>query len=85
MTNPSTSFASLLQEIEAIPEEHWTDLLSTLQQFRQNISANQPVTTKEQPKKNQVAIDLMNAWIQEDNPEEQQKSCDALEKALDIN
>ena len=85
MTNPSTSFASLLKEIEAIPEEHWTELLSTLQQFRQNISANQPVTTKEQPKKNQAAIDLMNPGIHEDNPEEQQKTWDALEKALDIN
>lgn len=45
----STSLETLISEIEATPQEYWTELLDTLRQFRQNIlSTNSPIINPEQ-------------------------------------
>jgi len=88
MTNSSTPnitpLTSLLAEIEATPKEYWAELLDTLRQFRQKLPTEaHPIIDKEQAKKNQAAIDLMDSWLNEDDPAEHQETWDFLKKALD--
>lgn len=89
MVNPSssstTSLKLLLDEIEATPKEHWTDLLNTLRQFRQRIPLTTlPIVNVEQAQKNQAAIDLLDSWINNDeDASEHQQTWDFLKIALD--
>jgi hypothetical protein len=89
MVSPSssstTSFESLLHEIEATPREYWADLLDTLRQFRQNIpSIPSTVVDAEQAQKNQAAIDLLESWVSDDeDASEHQHAWDFLKNALD--
>ena len=84
-SSPSpTSLTLLLQEIEATPKEYWSELLNTLRQFRQKLPPEaHPVVDEEQAKKNQAAIDLIDSWLNEDDPAEHQETWDFLKKALD--
>ncbi len=84
-TSSQTSLQLLLYEIEATPQEYWTDLLDTLRQFRQKkLSATLPIVNAEQAKKNQAAIDLLNSWLDEDeDAAEHQQAWDFLKAALD--
>ena len=84
-SSPSpASLTLLLQEIEATPKEYWSELLNTLRQFRQKLPPEtRPVIDEEQAKKNQAAIDLIDSWINEDDPTEHQETWDFLKKALD--
>ncbi|MEL6161218.1 MAG: hypothetical protein AAFQ40_03305 [Cyanobacteria bacterium J06623_5] len=88
MTDSSTSHAipltSLLAEIEATPKEYWAELLNTLRQFRQELPKPTPtIIDADQAHKNQAAIDLMNSWIENDDPAEHKEALDFLEKAID--
>jgi hypothetical protein len=82
---PTTSLELLLYEIEATPQEYWTDLLDTLRQFRRKIpSVPSSIINVEQAQKNQAAIDLLDSWLDEDeDASEHQQSWDFLKIALD--
>ncbi len=83
--SPQTPIGLLLHEIEATPQEYWTELLETLRQFRQKIPSDTlPVVNAEQAQKNQAAIDLLDSWL-DDNEDaaEHQQSWDFLKDALD--
>jgi hypothetical protein len=81
----STSLESLISEIEATPQEYWTELLDTLRQFRQNITlTNSPIINPEQAQKNQAAIELLDSWLNEDeDATEHQQAWDFLKHTLD--
>jgi hypothetical protein len=80
-TIPSTTIEVLLQEIEATPQEYWTDLLNTLRQFRQKLPST---IDPEQVKKNQAAINLLDSWMDEtEDASEHQQAWDFLKTALD--
>jgi hypothetical protein len=66
-SSPTTTLELLIDEIEATPKEHWTDLLDTLRQFRQKIPSALPlIVNAEQALKNQAAIDLLDSWLGDD-------------------
>jgi hypothetical protein len=71
MTQPPRSSTetlnTLIHEIEAIPREHWADLLKTLRQFCRK---TQLIINPQQLKKNQGAIALLHSWAEEDSAEE---------------
>lgn len=81
----STSLETLISEIEATPQEYWTELLDTLRQFRQNIlSKNSPIINPEQAEKNQAAIELLDSWLNEnEDATEHQQAWDFLKNTLD--
>ena len=86
MVHPSgssqTPIELLLREIEATPREYWKDLLETLRQFRHQVASE--VVDAEQAEKNQAAIELLDAWISdEEEQEEHQQAWDFLKTALD--
>lgn len=88
MVSPSspstTSLELLLHEIEATPREYWADLLDTLRQFRQKIPSTTTVIDAEQARKNQVAIDLLDSWLDDtEDALEHQQAWDFLKTALD--
>lgn len=82
---PPTTLESLIHEIESTPKEYWTDLLNTLRQFRQKVSATvPPVVDAEQARKNQAAIDLLDSWLDETEDEsEDRRAWEFLKTALD--
>jgi hypothetical protein len=84
-TSPATSLELLLDEIEATPREYWADLLDMLRQFREKIpSVAQPMIDAEQARKNQAAVDLLEAWVADDeDASEHQQAWDFLKTALD--
>ena len=56
----------LFAEIEAIPPEHWEELLLALQRFRDNATHPQPIVINaQQLQKNQAAIALLQSWVEE--------------------
>jgi hypothetical protein len=81
---------TLIHEIEAIPQEHWADLLITLRQFRQQ--KTHPIINAEQLEKNQGAmvkdrpevIALLKSWAEEDSAEEDAQAWVILKTNLDI-
>jgi hypothetical protein len=81
----TTSLELLISEIEATPREYWTELLETLRQFRQAIpSTTSPIVNAEQAQKNQVAINLLDSWLSEDeDASEHQQTWDYLKKVMD--
>jgi hypothetical protein len=80
-TSPPATLEVLLHEIEATPQEYWSDLLDTLRQFHQKLLS---VIDPEQAKKNQAAIDLLDSWLEEtEDAAEHQKAWDFLKTALD--
>jgi hypothetical protein len=81
----SISLESLISEIEATPQEYWTELLDTLRQFREKISLqNSPIINPEQAQKNQAAIELLDSWLNEDeDATEHQQAWDFLKNTLD--
>lgn len=80
----STSLEMLISEIEATPQEYWTELLDTLRQFRNNIvSTNSSVINPEQAQKNQAAIELLDSWLDEnEDATEHQQAWDFLKNNL---
>ncbi|MBW4691497.1 MAG: hypothetical protein KME27_06975 [Lyngbya sp. HA4199-MV5] len=84
-SSPPTTLDVLLHEIEAIPREHWAELLDTLRQFRQKIpSTTQSVVDIEQARRNQAAIDLLESWLDDDeDASEHQQAWNFLKTALD--
>jgi hypothetical protein len=84
-SSPPASLELLLHEIEATPREYWADLLATLRQFRQKIPSTAPaVIDAEQAQKNQVAIDLLDSWLNDtEDASEHQQAWDFLKTALD--
>jgi hypothetical protein len=81
----SISLESLISEIEATPQEYWTELLDTLRQFREKISLqNSPIINPEQAQKNQAAIELLDSWLNEnEDATEHQQTWDFLKNTLD--
>ena len=82
----ATSLGLLLQEIDATPKEYWTELLTTLRQFRQKLPSATPIVIDaEQARKNQAAIDLLDSWMADDTEDaaEHQRAWDYLKIALD--
>jgi hypothetical protein len=73
---------TLIHEIEAIPQEHWADLLVTLRQFRQQ--KTHPIINAQQLEKNQGAIALLKSWAEEDSTEEDAQAWAILKTNLDI-
>lgn len=84
-SSPQIPIGLLLQEIEATPKEYWTDLLSTLRQFRQKIPlVSSQIVDAEQARRNQAAIDLLDSWLDDDeDASEHQQTWDFLKTALD--
>lgn len=84
-SSPTISLELLLHEIEATPREYWADLLDTLRQFRQKLpSTPSPIIDPEQARKNQVAIDLLDSWLEDDeDASEHQRAWEFLKVALD--
>jgi bacterioferritin (cytochrome b1) len=79
-TSPPATLEVLLHEIEATPQEYWSELLDTLRQFRQKLPS---VIDLEQAKKNQVAIDLLDSWMEDtEDAAEHQQAWDFLKTAL---
>jgi hypothetical protein len=73
-----------VQELEATPQEYWSELLETLRQFRsQRSHPEAAVRNPEQAQKNQAAIDLLRTWREEGDMEEQRQAWQFLETALD--
>ncbi|MBK1988047.1 hypothetical protein A0J48_010935 [Sphaerospermopsis aphanizomenoides BCCUSP55] len=81
----SISLESLISEIEATPQEYWTELLDTLRQFRKQISLqNSPIINPEQAQKNQAAIELLDSWLNEnEDATEHQQAWEFLKNNLD--
>ncbi|MDK2410664.1 hypothetical protein QHH11_19520 [Aphanizomenon sp. PH219] len=81
----STSLETLISEIEATPQEYWTELLDTLRQFRNNIVLTKsPIVNPEQAQKNQAAIELLDSWLSEnEDATEHQQAWDFLKNTLD--
>ena len=83
MTQPSLNL--LVSEIEATPAEHWAELLSQLQQFREQVTKQQPIVIDvQQLQKNQGAIDLLNSWVNEGSTEEDTQAWETLKTNLDV-
>lgn len=84
-SSPTTTLELLIDEIEATPREHWTDLLETLRQFRQKIpSTFSPIVNAEQALKNQAAIDLLDSWLGDgEDAVEHDRTWTFLKTALD--
>jgi hypothetical protein len=84
-SSPATTLELLIDEIEATPREHWTDLLDTLRQFRQKIPSALPlIVNAEQALKNQAAIDLLDSWLGDDeDATEHEQTWAFLKAALD--
>jgi hypothetical protein len=84
-SSPTTTLELLIDEIEATPREHWTDLLDTLRQFRQKIPpVSSPIVNAEQALKNQAAIDLLDSWLDDDEDAvEHEQTWAFLKTALD--
>jgi hypothetical protein len=86
MTQPPRSspekLNTLIHKIEAIPQEHWADLLITLRQFRQQ--KTHPIINAQQLEKNQGAIALLKSWAEEDSAEEDAQAWAILKTNLDI-
>jgi hypothetical protein len=80
----STLLKSLVDEIEATPEEHWEELLTTLRQFRQSAThLPSRIINPEQAKKNQAAIDLLQSWMNEEDEGEDAQAWEILKTNLD--
>jgi hypothetical protein len=80
-TSPPATLEVLLHEIESTPQEYWSDMLDTLRQFRQKLLS---VIDREQAKKNQAAIDLLDSWMEDtEDAAEHQQAWDFLKTALD--
>jgi hypothetical protein len=80
----ATLLKSLVDEIEATPEEHWEALLTTLRQFRQSATHQQSrIINPEQAKKNQAAIDLLQSWMNEEDEGEDAQAWEILKVNLD--
>jgi hypothetical protein len=84
-SSPTTTLELLIDEIEATPREHWTDLLDTLRQFRQKVpSVLSPIVDVEQALKNKAAIDLLDSWLgDEEDAAEHEQTWAFLKTALD--
>jgi hypothetical protein len=75
---------SMVDEIEATPEEHWDALLTTLRRFRESATHQQSQTINpEQAKKNQAAIDLLQSWMNEEDEGEDAQAWEILKTNLD--
>ena len=82
MTQPSLNL--LVSEIEATPAEHWAELLSQLQQFREQVTKQQLIVIDvQQLQKNQGAISLLNSWVNEGSTEEDTQAWETLKTNLD--
>lgn len=97
-TSKEVYFSEILQEIQQIPREHWSNLLQILRAFREvtNPSTEKPlnnvkndllvVDPSEQKKKNQAALELLRRWEEDSDDEQEQKEAwEILSKAFDIN
>lgn len=92
-------FTDLLSEIQLIPQEYWANLLQILRSFREvtnpgtEIPINNNATNNivnidpsEQMKKNQVVLELLRHWREDDDDLENQKETwEILSTAFDIN
>jgi len=82
--------SEIIQEIEATPQEYWSNLLQIIRSFREaTTSGNNSITTEikseqsEQIKKNKAALELLRRWREEGDEQEQTETWEVLSKALD--
>lgn len=89
------AIGELLQEIQATPREHWSNLLEMVRLFRESVT-RKPVSSDnessevdpeaaraEQIKKNQAAIELLRSWREYGDEQEQTETWEYLRQALD--
>ncbi|MGI0479747.1 hypothetical protein ACN4EE_03045 [Geminocystis sp. CENA526] len=96
-TTKEVYFTDILQEIQAIPQEYWSNLLQILRSFREvtdpstvkktvhltnNLFANYDPSKQEE--KNKAALELLRRWREEGDEEEQTEAWEILSKAFDI-
>ena len=82
--------SEIIQEIEATPQEYWSNLLQIIRSFREaTTSVNNSITTEikseqgEQINKNQAALELLRRWEEEGDEQEQTETLDYLLTVLD--
>lgn len=103
--NSSTKvyFSEILNEIQLIPQEYWSNLIKIIRAFREvtNPDSKSPIINKnnddiysqilnidpaERMKKNQIALELLRKWREdEDDKENQKETWEILSKAFEIN
>lgn len=89
-------FTDLLNEIQLIPQEYWSNLLQILRSFREvtNPGSEIPINNNikddilnidpsEQMKKNQAALELLRRWEEEGDEQEQTETLEYLLNVLD--
>ncbi len=84
MSQTSTPLNLLVREIEATPPEYWDEILATLRQFREHVTQQKSrVVNVEQRRKNQVAIDLLQSWVEEGDSDTDTQAWETLKTNLD--
>lgn len=97
-TSKEVYFSEILQEIQGIPREYWSNLLQILRAFREVTNPSTEISISnvknelleidpsEQMKKNQAALELLRRWEEDSDDEQEQKEAwEILSKAFDIN
>lgn len=85
----------LLQEIQATPKEHWSNLLQMVRLFRESVTMKSGETGEPEAgairetsellaKQHQALRELTRQWIEEGDEEEQTETWEYLRQALDV-
>jgi len=85
----------LLQEIQATPKEHWSNLLQMVRLFRESVTMKSGETWEPEAeaigetsallaKQHQALRELTRQWIEEGDEEEQTETWEYLRQALDV-
>lgn len=96
-TSQKVYFSDILQEIQGIPQEYWSNLLQILRSFREVTNKNtkhsvhnltsetENDNTSEKVNTNEGALELLRRWREEDDVEDQKETWEILSKAFDMN